>query len=130
MIQKNSILISNIIRYNNKYSDKSNLSEYESYDNLYNEWIKPIEPEDKSNYEKITQMAIDTNTTESNNSTHTDITCYRNFIQKDFKLNLIELFGDIESELKSMPILYTTYRIFPDSNSNSNSNSNVITILH
>jgi len=117
IIQKNFISIINILGYDSKY----NYCYFLNPEKLYIEWIKPIEPTDKLNYKKITEMSIETKNVLVNGIQYTDITCFRNFIQKDFKFNLEELFWNEETEFKNIQFLYTIYRI--------DSESNITTIL-
>lgn len=146
IIDKNFIFIFNILEYKNEYEQKDGMigdipkelyelyqsedyksSKYINAQELYIDWIKPIEPNDKENYLKLTSMAIGQKTTFINGIQYTDILCFRNFIHKEFKLNLKTLFGcekDFEPELNSIPHLYTTYRI------ENQNNSNMIMILH
>ena len=120
-IKNNFIMVANVLGYNKKY----NPIDYDNWESLYNSWIKPIEPTDSINYEKIINIPIKTEQIIIDNITYTDITCFRNFIQKDFKSNLAELYSnndEKENNLKKIPYLYTTYRIDLD--------SNIITILY
>jgi hypothetical protein len=125
IIKNNYTEIINILEYSGKY-DKKNLK---GWNNLYEEWIKPIEPSDKDNYLKLIQISFDKKEIEVENSDniknyeYTQIQCIRNFIQKDFFGYLKELYGDDESPFEKLSYSLTTYKI-------NKSDGNIITILH
>jgi hypothetical protein len=118
IIKKNYIEIINIIEYSKKY-DKNDFDEWE---NLFNYWIKPIEPSDKINYLKLISMQ-DTKEIEINSIKYIEIYSVRNLIQKEFFNNLKEIYVNKESPYEKLIYLSTTYRI-------NKTNGNIITILH
>jgi hypothetical protein len=142
IIEENFTLMVNILEYDEKYSQLNYLNWKELYDN----WICPLEPLEPSgpsgpsgpfeqtnsdNYNKLIGMSISKETVCVDGIYYTDTLCYRNFIQKDFKLNVNILFGttfpEFENDLyfagyeypdnkfiKDIPMLFTTYREGPD----------------
>jgi hypothetical protein len=130
-ISVNYILISNILYYSNseKYTEiiYSNY-DYSNYDDDYKQlldkWIEPIDPDDYSNYKKISSLKINEEIIKIDNNIYTDILCFRNFIQYDYQNGLRILYPNPNeiNEFNKMPILFTTYRI--------NENKQILTILH
>lgn len=116
--KKYNDLIPNILAYSSNY----NSSEYIDMNIFFENWTKPIEPTDKENYEKLIKNQILTQVNIKNGIKYTDIVCYRNLMQKDFKSNLDELYKFDNNELQQIPYLFTTYR--------ENSHKQIIMILH
>ena len=121
-IFKNYILISNILALDKKYNEISFDNYNYNYQNLFNKWIKPIEPCDIINYEKIMQLKINEEQVIIDENNYTDILCFRNFIQKDYINSLKVLYNGEPEYFLNMPFLYTTYRI--------NQQGTIISILH
>jgi hypothetical protein len=131
IIKKNYIQMINILEYSGKYNKKN----FTGWKNLYDQWIKPIEPSDKNNYLQLIKMSFDQEQIQIENSEflwcyqyqyqyqYTQMHCIRNFIQKDFFDNLQELYSKEETSFDKLSYLMTTYRIY-------NTGGNIITILH
>jgi hypothetical protein len=115
-------IVPHILAYSSKYESSEYVDVDVDIDYFFNNWIKPIEPTDKENYLQLTQNKILTNLEIINGIQYTDIICYRNFLQKDFKSYLDELYKSDNNELQQIPYLYTTYR--------ENSQKQIIMIIH
>lgn len=127
-ISVNYILISNILTYisNNEYPEITEDNYNYNDGQLFNKWIKPIEPIDTINYKKILERKINEENVKIDGLIYTDIFCYRNLIQSDYQTGLRILYpnSDSDDSIKSicMPILFTTYRV--------NQQGFILTILH
>lgn len=126
----NYIIISNILSYidNNKYPEISYDSDNYDWINLFNKWIEPIEPYNIF-YDKLLEKKINKKIIEIDGEIYTDILCFRNLIQLEYKnaqkifySNIENLDNNIENQYIIMPILYSTYRI--------NKQGKIIIILH
>lgn len=123
------ILVSNILSYigsNDKYCEITEDYYNYNYEELFDKWIEPIEPDDTTNYKKLLEQKINEENIKIDDLEYTDILCYRNFIQLDYQTGLRILYpvsdNINQNTLISMPILYTTYRI--------NKQGQILSILH
>lgn len=131
-IAKNFILVANIMEYCDDYEQKEGMigdtpkelrelyehDDYKSvawktFEDLYADWTRPIEPTD-NDFKKLTDMALSRTKKIIGEYEYTDIICYRNFLQRDFKAKFETLYNNCsditQSELNTLPILLTTYR--------------------
>ena len=119
IIFDNYVQIINILEKNDVY----NKNDFNGWEHLYEQWIKPVEPSQTDEYLKLTDIYIDKKNIVLNNIPYTQIRCVRNLLQRHFFNNLNE-FDDINKTLfDKLSYLYTTYRI-------NESNGNIITIIH
>jgi hypothetical protein len=120
------ILISNILSYTTSHKYQEITEDNYNYNDreLFNKWIKPIEPDHTTNYKKLLEIKINKETVKIDGLIYTDILCYRNFIQFDYQSAVRISYPNSNNIIESiyMPILFTTYRI--------NQQNRILTILH
>lgn len=125
----NYIIINNILsnfNINIKELNQDNLSNY-NYNKLFEDWIRPIEPNDEVNFKKLLLVGkIDEDKIEIDGEVYNDILCFRNFIQSDYLHGLKIFYPNINNndniKYLQMPLLFTTYRI--------NEKGQIMLILH
>lgn len=123
-ISENYQMIQNILNYKHNYNQ---ITTFSNINELYNKWIEPIEPSDKTNWDKITKNYIDKKEYQLDNIKYTDIITFRNFIQKDFYDNIEHLTKNpnqsypLDNDFEQL-LNKTIYRI-------NNNTGKIITIL-